>query len=223
MDLVLDLGNFRLKGALFENDRLVDVFSSDLKGAKLNFPPADKALIASDNPQYEPILCKALGDISYAILGSAKLNVEKPEGTSQSQIASVYGALYHFPQNDCVVVNLCETITFDYISCSGSLLGGSHIIQDFAPAKRVATVAKSTEERVQSGLYYGLLGAVERITFEMRTTSENPSNVKVVATGDLLHRIEGFENDLSDLVDLIDPHLTLVGIHEIMKEVDKNV
>lgn len=218
MDLVLEIGHFLLKGALFENDRLVDAFATELKEEKLKFPHVEKTLLLSDNPDFEKVVCKALGDTPYEILDTSKLNVKRPDEASQSQIANVYGALHRFPQNDCVVVDLNREISFEYISCTGEILGGTSILQDFTDAKPGIAVAKSKEESIQSGLYFGLLGAVERITFEMRTTSENPSNVKVIATGDLLHQTEGLESDLSDLVDLIDPHLTLLGIHEIMKE-----
>lgn len=242
MDLVLDIGNFRLKGALFETDRLVDAFACELKEENLKFPLAESVLISSVNPQFEPTVCKALGDIPYEILDFSKLNVmldvEKPEEVGHDRIANVYGALYHFPQNDCIVVDLGTTVTFDYVSCAGGFLGGAiypgmHIaakalakhtskLPEAKVAKPPKAVAKSTETNIQSGLYFGLLGAVERVTFEMRTSSENPSNVKVIATGGLLHQLDGFEEDLNDLVDLIDPHLTLVGIHEIMKENKKN-
>lgn len=251
MDLVLDIGNFRLKGAFFEGDQVVDPFSSPpemetLEGM-LASRPIERTLISSVNHPVE-MEVKALFEkrgLPFQLLDVAnvgvKLKVEEPKAVGQDRIANVYGALYHFPQNDCIVVDLGTAVTFDYVGCDGSYLGGAiypgmdigakaldeytHLLPLVEPKRPPFPVAKTTESHIQSGLYWGLLGAIERITDEMRASSPNPSEVMVLATGGGIGKIspEEFAQDLSDLVDRIDPSLTLIGLHEILKEKNKDV
>ena len=41
------------------------------------------------------------------------------------RIANIYGALYHFPSNDCVIVDIGTTVRFDYVTKHGVYLGGA--------------------------------------------------------------------------------------------------
>ncbi|MDN3506775.1 MAG: type III pantothenate kinase [Simkaniaceae bacterium] len=244
MDLVIDVGNFRIKGAFFEGDQVVDLFvvpptEEALKGA-LSGRQAERVLISTVSEEKAPMVGDVLTSLgfSFELLDfsnvKVELDVDEPEAVGHDRIANVYGALYRFPVNDCIVVDLGTAVTFDYVGCTGKYLGGAIYPGLFIGAKALssytsklpkvevakpeAAIAKTTKTHIQSGLYWGLLGAIERITFEMRTASDNPSNVKVLATGGLLKDLPELADDLSELTDLIDPHLTLIGIHEILKE-----
>lgn len=250
MDLVLDIGNFRVKGAFFEGDRVVSQFSvpydmTVLKGI-LSAYKSDATLISSVNRTAEAQIRDLFIQLNlpFNLLNFSnlvvKLEVDEPEQVGHDRIANVYGALYHFPQNDCVVIDLGTAVTFDYVGCNGSYLGGAiypgvdistkalaqytNLLPEVEIEKPPFPVAKTTKTHIQSGLYWGLLGAIERITFEMRALSPNPSDVRVIATGGFLRRgLADFPQDLGDIVDLIDPALTLIGLHEIMKEKKRNV
>lgn len=251
MDLVLDIGNFRVKGAFFDGDRVVSQFSvpydsAVLKGILTSYK-SEATLISSVNLAGQTQV-KELFDalnIPFNLLDfskvGVKLDVEEPEQVGHDRIANVYGALFRFPQNDCIVVDLGTAVTFDYVGCDGSYKGGAiypgidigakalhqytSLLPEVELEKPPFPVAKTTKTHIQSGLYWGLLGAIERITFEMRSLSASPSDVKVIATGGFLNRnnLEQFPQDVGDLVDLIDPSLTLIGLHEMMKEKKQNV
>lgn len=246
MDLVIDIGNYRWKGAYFEEDQVVDSFvippNKEILHQIFEKKKPDHVFASSVNGDFEQMAREVVSSfglifqmIDYSTV-KVELDVEEPDELGQDRIANVYGALFHFPQNDCIVVDLGTAVTFDFIVRTGKYLGGAIYpgmdiganaldkYTDKLPLVEIekppTAVAKTTKTHIQSGLYWGLLGAIERITFEMRITSPNPSNVKVLATGGLLlnPKLEDFAKDLSDLVDVIDPQLTLIGIHEIMKE-----
>ncbi len=251
MDLILDIGNFRVKGALFEEERVVDLFSIPPEMERLrdllSRAPITNTLISSVNKSVEEdtqTLFSSL-NIPFNLLDfsslKVRLDVDEPEQVGHDRIANIYGALFHFPYNDCIVVDIGTAVTFDYIGSNGSYLGGAiypgidigaqalHEYTSLLPkveaVKPPSPVAKTTETHIQSGLYWGLLGAIERIAFEMRTLSKTPSDVKIIATGGAIKNpnLPDLSRELSDLVDLIDPALTLVGIHEIMKEKKQDV
>lgn len=244
MELILDLDTHRLKGGLFEEGAIKKDFEIPLKKellkAAIMGENIEAVFISSAHTDFEVTLKEVLENmhLPFQIFDFLKLkiktDIEEPDLLSHDQIANAYGALSHFPQNDCVIVDLGDVITFDYIACDGTCLGGAMhpgidmetealAKYDFPKVKMIkpsSPVAKTKQAYIQSGMYWGLLGAIERLTFEMRSTSSSPSNVKVLATGKLLKGISGdaLFKDLRELVDMIDPQLTLTGIYEIIKE-----
>jgi type III pantothenate kinase len=254
-DLVIDIGNVRIKGALFEEDKLVYYFalpsfpfSKEKFSAHLSGKPIAQAFISSVNSQLEMHVKTALGEagipctfLYYADL-QLKLEVEKPEELGHDHIANAYGALARYPLNDCIIVDIGSAITCDLVAKEGRYLGGmiypgpelcAHALTGqtdklplVVPVKPPSVLGTTSETHIQSGIYYGQLGAIERLIAELRRSTNSPSNVKILATGGATYiedPITGaakviFVDDLKELVDCIDPHLTLVGLHEIQKE-----
>jgi type III pantothenate kinase len=242
MDLVLDIGNSRVKGGIFEGKELVDSFA-------FNFQPFDKeafarhlegksitnALISSVNSKAEQEVKTCLGKIPYRLLDFSKLklilDVDEPEAVGHDRIANAYGALALFPLNDCIVVDIGTAITVDFIVKEGRYLGGmiytgaelcAKALADYtdllplvAVKRPESALAKTTETHLQAGIYYGELGAIERMIDELRISALSPSSVKTIATGGGTHI---FIEELQDLVDTLQPHLTLVGLREILNE-----
>lgn len=254
-NLVLDIGNFRIKGAFFEQDRIardfnfhLDPFPEEKLHQALRSHTFHACLISSVNSPAQKKICALLEkeELPYQILHfenvKVRLEVDEPEQLGLDRLANVYGALFHFPQNDCIVVDIGSAVTFDCVGKNGSYLGGAIYPGPNISAKALATftdklplvafdkpssaLAKTTQTHIQSGLYYGLLGAIERLVAELSLTATSPSSVKIIATGgatrtdntNLSHTKEQFVEDLQELVDLIQPQLTLIGLNEILKE-----
>jgi type III pantothenate kinase len=251
-DLVLDIGNSNVKVGIFEENRLQEYFSvpndsiqspalrDKLKGRKFR-----GALLSSVNAQTDPLIKALLEEekIPYHLLNYKGLNVvlevDEPEELGPDRIANIYGALFHCPQNDCIVVDIGTAVTFDYITKEGHYTGGAIYPGNDLCAKALSNftdklpyvsierppsaLAKTTKTHIQSGIYYGLLGAIERMIAELQMTAQSASSVQVIATGGatLDSGSAAFVKDLKELVDIIDPHLTLVGLHEILKEINK--
>ena len=244
MDLVLDIGNSRIKGGLFNGNELVEFFGFDTNDSLVRFVEGksiNHVLIASVNTKAEGPVRSYLQEkkIDFHFLDNAKvkliLDVDEPEALGHDRIANAYGALARFPLNDCIVVDIGTAITVDFIVKEGRYLGGmiypgaglcAKALNDYtdklplvAPKKPGSALAKTTETHLQAGIYYGQLGAIERMIDELRVTALSPSSVKVIATGGatMIDKTELIE-DLKDLADIIDPHLTLCGLREIHEE-----
>lgn len=253
LDLVIDIGNSRIKGALFEEKTLIDVFSFPAQPTPhdqlvhyLEGKPIANVLISSVNSKAESGVKNYLDQkkIVYRFLDYKALkmtfDVDEPEQLGHDRIANAYGALSRFSINDCIIVDIGTAITLDFVTKEGHYLGGmiylgadlcSKALSDYtdklprvSPGKPESALAKTTVTHLQAGIYYGQLGAIERMIAELRLTAVSPSSVKIIATGgattnEPVHA--PFIEDLRELVDFIDPHLTLVGLHEILIETAK--
>ncbi|HEX3878875.1 MAG TPA: type III pantothenate kinase [Bryobacteraceae bacterium] len=122
----------------------------------------------------------------------------------------------------CVVCDLGTTINFDVVSRDAEYLGGAIAVGigiaidalfsktarlpmvDFRPPKDV--VGSNTIASMQSGLYYGAIGAVDAII--ERIIAKLGPDTKAIATGGQAHMIvEG-----SRYLQIVDEHLTLEGL-----------
>jgi hypothetical protein len=218
MKLVVDCGSLQLKAGLFEGDTLIQARTfqriEDLTPFIAN-RKIDQALACGDTKELLATLnipCQSVAVADFDRLGTDQTRpLLQPD-----KIANIFGALYHFPLNDCVVVDLGSILRFDYITKTGLCLGGAvfPLSEKVKPTGRPAEMLLTQE---QSGIYYGLLGIVERVVAELRLTSDTPSGVMVVVTGGWTLS-ESFAHDLQDFTDCIDPHLTLMGLNQIIKE-----
>lgn len=227
MDLVIDVGALRVKGGFYENGQLVetfavaaDPFSADEMKKKLK--KAENVLACSTNPKaaagMEAVLKEAGLKTAWLNIKDFEKMLDNAEEFGGDRIANVYGALRHFPTTDCIVVNIGEAAIFDCIAKTGKYMGGATLPLNINGVKKPeSAIGKTNDEHLQSGIYFGMLGAIERIVAELRMASVSPSSVSVVATGAVTES-EGFDDDLMDFVDLVDPHLTLAGLFEILKE-----
>lgn len=255
LDLVIDIGNTRIKGGIFEEKKLVDSFAfssekveTELLMQHLQGKPIKNVLISSVNAKAEDPIKYYLQQqkIDFILLDYSKiklvLDVDEPEALGHDRIANAYGALARFPINDCIVVDIGTAITVDYVAKEGRYTGGmiyvgamlcARALSQYTdklpliqPKKPDSPLAKTTETHLQSGIYYGQLGAIERMIDELRQTSLAPSSIKVIATGgatqindkDVSFEKVSLIEDLKELVDYIDPHLTLLGLREILYE-----
>ncbi len=248
MDLVLDIGNTSIKGGLFDKGSLIDAFvlsSGEDLSRHLQGKPIKNVLVSSVHSKAEEAVKTSLEQqkINYLFLDYTKLKlaleVDEPDQLGHDRIANAYGALARFPLNDCIVIDIGTAITADFVAKEGRYLGGmiypgltlcAKALADYTDKlplvsvkKPASALAKTTETHLQGGIYYGQLGAIERMIAELIMSAVSPSCVKVIATGGAtrIAELADFTEDLKELVDAIDPNLTLLGLHEILTELIK--
>jgi len=251
MILCIDIGNTNTKVGSFSNDKLLSfesISSSEIESKFIEivqkFKPT-KAFIASVQKNNEIAIKSILDNLGIKYYGidrnllSLQLDVYEAQYLGEDRIANSYGALKHFPANDCLVIDIGTTLTFDLISKEGIYLGGAiypgtaisakslsegtSLLPKINIEKPESALGKTTKDHIQSGIYYGLLGAIERISAEICLCAHSPSSVKILVTGGatsekINNKTTSFCDDLSDLVDFIDPLLTITGLYEIFKE-----
>ncbi len=257
MDLVLNVGNSTLGGAFFENDALVETFhlpsrplselnfASFIKGKKIRH-----ALVGADNLNAGHVVKKVLTEqkIPHSFVSSEKLSVvldvEKPEEVGADRIANTYGTLYAHPGKNAIVIDMGTAVTFDVISKARKFLGGAIYPGLYMSAKALKDgtdklplvpiekprdcLSRSTVGNIQSGLYYGLIGSIEKIIHVIIQNRFKADAVVVIATGGLASDRpdslvsakfrQDLEQDLKGIVHFFEPDLTFVGLHQILKE-----
>lgn len=226
MKLTINQQQGQIDIGLFEDDKLLRFHLCDEPNKIVPFVKdhkIDQAIVSGDGDTKEivaalsdlQIACQALDPANFPQL----INDQARPVIQSTTIANIFGALYYFPLNDCIIANIrLDTIEFDYISKQGVYLGGAMITgMKIVEATPSALLGIERLEQEKIGNYYGFLGAVERVVSELRRSSETPSGVMTVATG-ATTLSESVQTELEEFIDRVDPHLTLMGLNQILKE-----
>ncbi|WP_239256340.1 type III pantothenate kinase [Listeria ilorinensis] len=154
------------------------------------------------------------------------LKVDNPREIGADRIVNAVATIEEYGK-PAIVVDFGTATTFCYIDEKGIYQGGA-----IAPGIMISTealynraaklprvdiaaadkvVGKSTVSSMQSGIFYGFLGQFEGIIREMK--KQAGTDPIVVVTGGLARLI----TEKSDLVDVLDPFLTLKGLNLLYK------
>lgn len=152
------------------------------------------------------------------------IRYENPQEVGADRLVNGVAAFRRYG-GPCVIVDLGTAITFDAISREGDYLGGViaagigiSVEALFAKTARLPFVAFETPSQLigtntvasmQSGLYYGALGAIDGIV--ERLCRELGEDTKVIATGGQTRLIARESRFLR----IVDEHLTLEGLRLI--------
>jgi type III pantothenate kinase len=139
------------------------------------------------------------------------------------------GARAQIPTGDLLVIDAGTAVTIDWLSAEnvfegGAILPGAQLMHDALVGNTagivsefkdtVQIVGKTTVECVNSGVSFGLIGAIERVVFEMNKMIDRPA--KLALTGgaaQMLHKHLGIETEVF-------PHLVLSGLKVLAKQAE---
>ncbi len=257
MDLVLRISNSSISGAFFAKNTLLDTFfipfSSQLPillKEILQEKEIENCIIGSGNHHAQKVTEEVLQElnISYFEIDhenlSITLDVEKPEELGTDRIANVYGALFLHPFSDAIVIDMETALVFDVITKERVFLGGAicpsvslcaRALSDHTDklplvniCKPQSCLSRSTIGNIQSGIYYSLIGTIEKIVEEIISMRFSHSQIKVIATGWLASNFsfqeyssslrQDLEKDLKVVIDYFEPDLPFFGLFQILRE-----
>lgn len=212
-----------MRGAFFDDKAPKDPFYQPLE----NFPKdqfktflknkqCDAIFISTTEGVDDRVVMEALNEenIKFSKLAPSDIKINA-DSVPKERLINCYGALAHFPTNDCIVIDVGQIISFDLIGKDGSYLDGAVF-----PGLDLTLQALKDYKNSENGPYLGILGAIERISYELILDAPESMAIKIIATGQALRGPlrDDFLADLKELVDHVDPHLTLVGLNELLKE-----
>jgi len=156
-----------------------------------------------------------------------KLDVKNPLEIGADRIANGIAATHYFPKKNIIVVDFGTATTLCAISKNNAYLGGvimpglklsmSSLCDNTAKLTTVDIIkprhalGKSTEENIQSGLYYGQLGAVRETIYHIRNDVFQQAEPVVIATGGYAHLFEK-----ETIFSIAQPDLVLHGLRLVL-------
>ncbi len=162
------------------------------------------------------------------------LNIKyrNPIEVGADRIANAIAATHSFPGQNIIVIDFGTATTFCVITSQKAYLGGAILpgvrLSVDALASKTAklpaveiikpeqVVGRSTIESIQSGVFYGVLGACRELIFRIKESTFSGQDVLILATG-------GFASlfDKQGIYDHLIPDLVLQGIR-LASEINLN-
>ena len=216
-------------------DEYAELILNLLPREGLTLSNIDQMIIASVVPPLEPIFEEFsqhyLGILPLVVGPGVKTGVrictDNPREVGADRVANA-AAAHHLYGGPIIVVDFGTATTLDAVSKEGDYLGGA-----IAPGIGIAAEAlferasklprielippehamgKNTVSMMQSGMIFGYVGLIEGLVTRIR--QELGGKARVIATGGLAYVM----TKETKVVDMVDPHLTLIGlrlIHEM--------
>lgn len=233
LNLVVDIGNTRIKTASFNKTRLADkhtfqdifALSDFLKGQSF-----DNAIVSSVSTDPEIVFPHLpVSGKKIRLTSTTRLPItnayDTPATLGVDRIAAACGAWHLHPDRDCLVIDMGTCITYDFLSAKGVYEGGSispgvkmrfaamnHFTARLPLAEPIADApltGKSTITSIQSGVINGILEEIKG--FISRYQSHHAQLVTVACGGDIVF----FENNIKPSI-FVAPDLVLIGLNTIL-------
>jgi len=208
------------------------IIKSLLAHEELSFMDFDGIIISSVVPPIMSALermCEKYFKMKPLIVGAGiktglDIKYDNPKEVGADRIVNAVAAIQKYG-GPLIIVDFGTATTYCYVNEKKQYMGGA-----IAPGIGISTealysrasklprieivkpdsiVGKSTVSAMQAGILYGYVGQVEGIVRRMK--AESPVEPKVIATGGLSALIA----DESNLIDVVDPYLTLTGLRII--------
>lgn len=152
-----------------------------------------------------------------------KIKYHNPVEVGADRIANSIAATHLYPQRDLILVDLGTATTFCVVTknkdyCGGSIIAGLRLCMEALESKTAKlpsveivamheAVGRTTVESLQSGLYYGHLGAIRELVQRITRESFHGERPLVIGTGGFAHLFEK-----EKIFDEIVPDLVLKGM-----------
>lgn len=217
MYLVIDIGNTRVKKAIFDGDHLVAYCNEErypISHAILSASGADNISLPAE------IATHRLSPLSHLPITIA---YDTPHTLGSDRIADACGAWKHFPNRDSLIIDAGTCITIDYLDAHGTYQGGSILpgiemkfqalntftaklpLVSYCP--HTPLTGKSTTDAIRSGVVNATRYEVQGFIDAYR--GQHPDMAVVVTGGDAERLQLGGAT--------VDHNLGLVGLNEILK------
>ena len=137
MLLTVDVGNSRIKAAVFEQDTLVELFVTDPKGAAvffseifIKYPKIKSAIYASVGKIEDEVLDLLQKHVEIQIIDHTTVlpftnNYMTPKTLGVDRMVLAAGATLLYPKQNRLVIDVGTCVTYDFIDQDNRYLGGA--------------------------------------------------------------------------------------------------
>ncbi len=238
MNLVLDIGNTRVKAAVFKEDKLVDHWvwerSAALKNTEdiISRLSIANAMVASVGGEFEELTSLLESKVSsfYVLNTLSALPFENayksPLTLGVDRLAVVAAAQFLYPKENCLIIDAGSCITYELLTSSGVYLGGgiapgvqmrynsmntqTAALPLLSRPDEINNYGTSTESCMHSGV---ILGVCYEIEGWIGSVEAELKNLTVILTGgDAKYLSKQLKNTI-----FAHPNLALIGINQLLQ------
>ncbi|MFK7809023.1 MAG: type III pantothenate kinase [Saprospiraceae bacterium] len=235
MNLIIDIGNTRVKLAAFEGKEIQQKWLwptlEEEKLLRLIKRKKIKQIALSSTRGTDKALLKRLSKVVPVLELSAKTplpiinSYKTPKTLGKDRLAAVIAANDLFPNKNCLVIDAGTCITYDLITKAGEYLGGGispgvdmrfKAMDTFTAklplvkrTKEIALIGNTTDTALRSG---GALGAVFEVAGFIKAYRKEFSPLTVILTGGAA---DFFEAHLKTKI-FVNHNLVLLGLNKIL-------
>ncbi len=207
MNLVIDIGNTKVKAAVFESDTLRESVSFEENDFHTSINQLQhsydiKACIVSSVKKEMNVFSDLFQKLPNVLILDHQSKVpfvnlyETPHTLGIDRIALVAGAVSKYPNKNCLIIDAGTCITFDFINKNKEYLGGAispgidiryRALNDYTsklPRLRLSEdyglIGKTTDQAIHSGVINGILREIEGV---IKQYELNYPDLTVILTG----------------------------------------
>jgi type III pantothenate kinase len=235
MNLAIDLGNTRVKAALFKERELMElkVYPSleDLSNDKPFYSQADRCMVASVVSSFERISdvlkgIKELENFSVKKPSPVENLYKNPDTLGSDRFAASVGAFSLYPNKNVLVIDSGTCLKFNFTNEKNEFLGGAispglqmrfKALQHFTHKLPLVQsdenynklIGQTTDESILSGVINGILQETDGIINEYK---KSYADLTIVITGG---DMGFFAKHLKNRI-FTHPNLVLIGLNETL-------
>jgi type III pantothenate kinase len=206
MNLIIDIGNTRIKLAVFQDDKLIEFavvshasLQKEISKRQKKYTLSD--VIVSSVGEIDPNDLIILQSFQQTIVLDQSVKVpfinayKTPKTLGVDRIALVTAAVHQYPKKNVLIIDAGSCITFDFVSKNNEYFGGAispgihmrykalHAFTANLPElgiSKFSLTGKNTEESIHSGVLNGILHEIEGVIGEYQ---DKYSDLTVLLTG----------------------------------------
>ena len=236
MNLIIDVGNTRIKAAVFENNTLIEllIFDSSQLIEKASFLikkyTINKGIISAVKRISKKELDLLNEMIPFIMLDSStkvpfKNLYKTPKTLGVDRIALVSNAVNKFSKQNVLIIDAGTCITYDFVTENNEYLGGAislgiemryKALNNYTSKlplldKNIPShfIGKTTEENIYSGVNNGVLNEINGVIEQYE--SENPFLTIVLTGGDTYFLAKQLKSSI-----FANPNFVLEGLNTIL-------
>ena len=206
MNLILDIGNTRIKLAVFQEDKLIEVSvvtkailikEITKKRKKYHLKKVIVSSVGSINPneitilkQFEKVIV-----LDHSVKVPFINKYKTPKTLGVDRIALIAAAIYHYGKKNVLIIDAGSCVTFDFVNEKSEYLGGAispgiqmrynslHTFTANLPELEVSTFSLTggtTQESIHSGVLNGIINEIDGV---ITAYQDKYPNLTVVLTG----------------------------------------
>lgn len=238
MNLIIDIGNTQIKGALFENNQLVKLIVSnktEIEFIHELFSQKEKiqnAIVSSVRNYPEKLINWLKLHCEKAFFFDSEIGVplenlyESKSTLGYDRLAACVGALVKNPKQHLLVIDAGTAITFDFVNDKAQYLGGcislglkmrfralhefTQKLPELSQNDNFHLIGKNTNDAIVSGVQNGILFEIDAYIDKLKNTH---SNLQVIFTGgDAPFLVKAIKNKA-----ILAPEIVLEGLNMILE------